>query len=166
MLESGEIGQDAVEKIVRRKLPEIYSAGPRRTSHWYSHENCFEFAVIFNDPEEAEESNITEDEVAEKLTEYFRNLCRTELKPFGYEMIEEIEDKEIISAAFNDWKEINEVESPDRLWEFKHSTQEDNATPDMVHVWDGGDSTIGGLWVRLPEVIEHTREVTYYTFAE
>ncbi|MGE4557215.1 MAG: hypothetical protein AB7D07_10355 [Desulfovibrionaceae bacterium] len=119
--------------------------------------------MIFNDLEEAKKSPISEDELSEELTKVMRDICKHELEPWGYEQIEYMEEEQALRSVWREFLAENAIESDLDLCELAYSTQKEKG---MTQVWDGGDSTIGGLWVRLPEVIEHTREVTYYTFAE
>lgn len=99
--------------------------------------------------------------LAEEYTEELRVIC-VKLEKYGYSLIEQEDEENILRGAFNRWKEENHIEDESELYDFSYSTEEKDGFMLIATEWD---TNINGLYVKLPELKENTRQVNYFTFA-
>lgn len=130
----------------------------------YSHQNSFEVQysnewyryAYFTEKEEEKMQAL-----AEKYTEELRSIC-SKLEKYWYALIEQQDEDNICQSAFERWKDINNIESSDSLYDFSYATEE---TEWYTHIANDGNTNLNGLWVKLPEIIQEEKTATYFTFA-
>lgn len=61
--------------------------------------------------------------LADKYTEELRVIC-SKLEKYGYALIEREDEDDICQSAFERWKDINNIESSDSLYDFSYATTE------------------------------------------
>ena len=130
-------------------------------SNRYCHEKTFyvdysdSWYYDFTDKEKEKMQNLADD-----YTEELRVIC-AKIEKYGYALIEREDEGNIIRGAFNRWKEENHIEDESELYDFSYSTEEKDGYTLIATDWD---TSINGLYVKLPELKENTRQVNYFTF--
>lgn len=99
--------------------------------------------------------------LADDYTEELMTIC-SKLEKYGYALIEQEDEENILRGAFNRWKEENNIEDVSELYDFSYSTEEKDGYTLIATEWD---TNINWLYIRLPELKENTRQVNYFTFA-
>lgn len=63
--------------------------------------------------------------LAEDYTEELSVIC-AKLEKYGYALIEQEDEDNILWSAFNRWKEENHIEDESELYDFSYSTEEED----------------------------------------
>lgn len=118
-------------------------------SHHYSHEKTFYIdwqlqSYFLNWLTKKEEEKMQK--LADEYTEELRSICK-KLEEYGYKIIKEENEQDILFHAFDRWKEANKIEDANDIWDFEHSTK---PTEWYTQIATSGDTNIDGLWVQLP----------------
>lgn len=130
----------------------------------YSHKNSFE--VQYSN-EWYRQAYFTEKEkekmqaLADKYTEELRSIC-SKLEEYWYALIEREDEDDICQSAFERWKDINDIESSDSLYDFSYATEEKDG---YTLIATDGNTSIKWLWMKLPEILKEEKTTTYFTFA-
>lgn len=130
----------------------------------YSHQNSFEVQyssewyrhVYFTEKEEEKMQNL-----ADKYTEELRSIC-SKLEKYWYALIEQQDEDDICQSAFERWKDINNIESSDSLYDLSYATTEQDG---YTLIATDGNTSIKWLWVKLPEIVQEEKTTTCFTFA-
>lgn len=61
--------------------------------------------------------------LADKYTEELHTIC-SKLEKYGYALIEREDEDDILRGAFERWKDINNIESSDSLYDLSYATTE------------------------------------------
>lgn len=99
--------------------------------------------------------------LADKYTEELRVIC-AKLEKYWYALIEREDEDDICQSAFERWKDINNIESSDSLYDLSYATTEQDG---YTLIATDGNTSIKWLWVKLPEIVQEEKTTTCFTFA-
>lgn len=116
----------------------------------YNHYNCKNIEISFD--ENVELGSEEYDNIYEQINNSYISICR-ELEKFGYSAIEEEDKRNIFFTAFNDWKEINEIELDSEIYDFNYVEKE---TDGFVCIAESGNTCIDGLYIKDFTILQET----------
>lgn len=123
---------------------------------WYEIINSSSYCIELTDKEKEKMQKLADD-----YTEELSVIC-AKLEKYGYALIKQEDEDNILRGAFNRWKEENNIEDEIELYDLSYDTKEQDG---YTLIATSGDTNISGLYVKLPELQPQKREVNYLTFA-